>query len=82
MQYGDRSDKVKTVPEKSVGSVDLPLSDESKRALTFTEEEANQLSSKHIGTDTCYLACFGNKIVLLQRYCMSVAFASGQFAKS
>jgi ATP-dependent Clp protease ATP-binding subunit ClpA len=40
----------KPVREKSLVPADLPLSKVSKRVLAFTAEEADQLSSKHIGT--------------------------------
>lgn len=40
-----------TVREKVSTSVDLPLSDESKRVLGYAVEEAERLSYKHIGTE-------------------------------
>jgi ATP-dependent Clp protease ATP-binding subunit ClpC len=40
-----------TVREKIDTSVDLPLSNENKRALAYAAEEAEQLSHKHIGTE-------------------------------
>jgi ATP-dependent Clp protease ATP-binding subunit ClpC len=64
-QVGQR----KTVPGKSVGSADLPLSKVSKRTLTFAEQEADQLSSKHIGTGHLLLGllreenCFAAEIL-------------------
>jgi ATP-dependent Clp protease ATP-binding subunit ClpC len=36
-------------------SVDLPLSNEGKRALTYAAEEADRLSHKHIGTEHLFL---------------------------
>jgi ATP-dependent Clp protease ATP-binding subunit ClpC len=40
-----------TVREKTSTSVDLPLSNESKRVLAYAAEEAERLSHKHIGTE-------------------------------
>ena len=40
-----------TVREKVATSVDLPLSNESKRVLAYGAEEAERLSHKHIGTE-------------------------------
>jgi ATP-dependent Clp protease ATP-binding subunit ClpC len=40
-----------TIREKVSTSVDLPLSDESKRVLTFAAEEAEGLGHKHIGSE-------------------------------
>ncbi len=37
--------------EKLPISVDLPLSNECKRVLAYTAEEADRLSHKHIGTE-------------------------------
>src|SRR5438309_5410038 len=39
------------VREKTSTSVDLPLSQESKRVLAYAAEEAERLSHKHIGTE-------------------------------
>ncbi|MGH9435853.1 MAG: Clp protease N-terminal domain-containing protein, partial [Terriglobia bacterium] len=39
------------IREKVSTSVDLPLSQECKRVLTFAAEEAERLSHKHIGTE-------------------------------
>ncbi|MGH9377046.1 MAG: ATP-dependent Clp protease ATP-binding subunit [Terriglobia bacterium] len=39
------------IREKVSTSVDLPLSQECKRVLAFAAEEADRLSSKHIGTE-------------------------------
>src|SRR5881628_3021645 len=38
-----------TIWEKVPTSVDLPLSNESKRVLAYSAEEAERLSQKHIG---------------------------------
>ena len=43
-QYGDKT-------KKGSSTVDLPLSNESKRVLAYAAEEAERLSHKHIGTD-------------------------------
>ncbi len=40
-----------TIREKISTSVDLPLSNESKRVLAYAVEEAERLSHKHIGTE-------------------------------
>jgi ATP-dependent Clp protease ATP-binding subunit ClpC len=40
-----------TVREKTSTSVDLPLSDESRRVLGYAEEEAERLADKHIGSE-------------------------------
>jgi len=39
------------VREKTSTSVDLPVSNESKRALAYAAEEAERLADKHIGTE-------------------------------
>ena len=38
------------VREKTSTTIDLPLSNESKRVLAYGEEEAERLGHKHIGT--------------------------------
>ena len=45
----------KPARKKILGAVDLPLSKECKRVLTFALEEAEQLSSKHIGPEHLFL---------------------------
>jgi ATP-dependent Clp protease ATP-binding subunit ClpA len=40
-----------TIRDKVSTSVDLPLSNESKRVLAFATEEAEQLGHRHIGTE-------------------------------
>ena len=45
-----------TIREKVSTSVDLPLSNESKRVLAYAAEEAERLSHKHIGTEHFLLA--------------------------
>jgi ATP-dependent Clp protease ATP-binding subunit ClpC len=37
--------------EKTSTSVDLPLSNESKRVLAYAAEEADRLANQHIGTE-------------------------------
>jgi len=45
-----------TIFRKSIStSVDLPLSNESKRVLAYAAEEAERLSHKHIGTEHLFL---------------------------
>jgi ATP-dependent Clp protease ATP-binding subunit ClpA len=44
-----------TVREKVSTSVDLPLSNESKRVLAYAAEEAERLGHKHIGTEHLFL---------------------------
>lgn len=58
-----------TVREKVSTSVDLPLSNESKRVLKFSAEEADRLNDKHIGTEHLLLAllreekCYAAKLL-------------------
>ena len=58
-----------TVRDKVSTSVDLPLSDESKRVLKYSAEEADRLNCKHIGTEHLLLAllregkCFAAKLL-------------------
>jgi ATP-dependent Clp protease ATP-binding subunit ClpC len=58
-----------TVREKVATSVDLPLSNESKRALAYSAEEAERLSHQHIGTEHLLLGllrekkCFAAKLL-------------------
>jgi|GEM_PF-1065160 len=42
---------ITAIPEKILTSVDLPLSDASKRVLKYAAEEADRLSHRHIGTE-------------------------------
>lgn len=57
------------VREKTSTSVDLPLSNESKRALVYAAEEAERLANKHIGTEHLLLGllreekCFATQIL-------------------
>ena len=57
-QNADLSDTIRkeleerlTVREKVSTSVDLPLSDECKRILAYSAEEAERLNHQHIGTE-------------------------------
>ncbi len=58
-----------TIREKTSTSVDLPLSNESKRVLAYAGEEAERLAHKHIGTEHLLLGllreekCFGTQIL-------------------
>jgi ATP-dependent Clp protease ATP-binding subunit ClpC len=57
------------IREKVSTSVDLPLSNESKRVLAYAAEEAERLSHKHIGTEHLLLGllreekCFAAEIL-------------------
>src|SRR5229473_16837 len=59
-----------TLREKTSTSVDLPLSNESKRVLAYAAEEAERLAHKHIGTEHLLLGllreekCFAAQILL------------------
>jgi ATP-dependent Clp protease ATP-binding subunit ClpC len=50
-----------TVREKVSTSVDLPLSNESKRVLAYSAEEAERLDVKHIGTEHLLLGLLREK---------------------
>src|SRR6202008_1510562 len=58
-----------TKREKVSTSVDLPLSNESKRVLAYAAEEAERLGHKHIGTEHLLLGllreekCFASEIL-------------------
>ena len=56
------------VREKVSTSVDLPLSDECKRALAYAAEEAERFGHKHIGTEHLLLGllrqeCFASELL-------------------
>ncbi|MGA7924657.1 MAG: Clp protease N-terminal domain-containing protein [Candidatus Sulfotelmatobacter sp.] len=59
-----------TAREKTSTSVDLPLSNESKRVLAYAGEEAERLAQKHIGTEHLLLGllreekCFAAQILM------------------
>jgi len=50
-----------TVRESLPTSVDLPLSNESKRVLAYAAEEAERHSDKHIGTEHLFLGLLGEE---------------------
>jgi ATP-dependent Clp protease ATP-binding subunit ClpC len=58
------------IREQVPTSVDLPLTNESKRALDYAAEEAERLSHKHIGTEHLLLGllreekCFAAQILM------------------
>jgi ATP-dependent Clp protease ATP-binding subunit ClpC len=62
-------DSQTTVRAKTSTSVDLPLSNESKRVLAYAAEEAERMAHKHIGTEHLFLGllreekCFAAKIL-------------------
>ncbi len=56
-----------TSREKTSTSVDLPLSNESKRVLAYAAEEAERLGNKHIGTEHLLLG------LLREEKCMASA---------
>ena len=66
-----------TIREKVPTSVDLPLSLECKRVLAYAEEEAEQLSHKHIGTEHMLLGllreekCFAAELLQAYGLCLS-----------
>ena len=66
-----------TIREKVPTSVDLPLSPECKRVLAYAEEEAEQLSHKHIGTEHMLLGllreekCFAAELLQAYGLCLS-----------
>jgi ATP-dependent Clp protease ATP-binding subunit ClpC len=49
------------IREKVSTSVDLPLSNESKRVLAYAAEEAERLQNKHIGTERLLLGLLREK---------------------
>jgi ATP-dependent Clp protease ATP-binding subunit ClpC len=55
------------VREKTSTSVDLPLSNESKRVLAYSAEEAERLTDKHIGTEHLFLALLREEKFLAAR---------------
>jgi ATP-dependent Clp protease ATP-binding subunit ClpC len=56
-----RAEEQKTERRKIPTSVDMPLSQESKRALAYAAEEAERLSDKHIGTEHLLLGLVREK---------------------
>src|SRR5690242_21875367 len=60
-----------TTFRKSIStSVDLPLSNESKRVLAYAAEEAERLPHKHIGTDHLFLGLSREGKSFASRTCM------------
>jgi ATP-dependent Clp protease ATP-binding subunit ClpC len=59
-----------TIRERISTSVEVPLSQESKRILNYATEEAERLGHKHVGTEHLLLGilreekCFGTEILL------------------
>ncbi len=57
------------IREKGSTSIDLPLSDECKRVLAYSAEEAERLHHKHVGTEHLLLGllreekCFGARLL-------------------
>jgi ATP-dependent Clp protease ATP-binding subunit ClpC len=74
------------VREKVSTSVDMPLSDESRRVLSSAAEEAERLSHKHIGTEHLLLGllreekCFAARI--LNEYGIYLSALREEFASS
>ena len=56
-----RIDDHTTTHEKIPTSVDVPLSNECKRVLAFSAEEAERLAHRHIGTEHLFLGLFREK---------------------
>lgn len=54
-------EKYTTPHEKTATSIDLPLSNESKRVLNYAAEEADRLNDKHIGTEHLLLGLLHEK---------------------
>ena len=71
-QYVDKTKKVSS-------TVDLPLSNESKRVLAYAAEEAERLGHKHIGTEHLFLGllreekCFAAELLHQQDVRLSAA---------
>ncbi len=74
-----------TIREKVSTSVDLPLSNESKRVLAFAAEEAERLGHRHIGTEHLFLGmlreekCFA--AVILQECGLRLAAVREELAR-
>jgi len=58
--------------EKVSTSVDLPLSNESKRVLAYGAEEAERLAHRHIGTEDLFLG------LLREKGCFAAEVLRGQ----
>jgi hypothetical protein len=62
-----RIQQSKPANKKIPGPVDLPISNECKRVLTFAADEAEQLSSKHIGSEHLLLGLLREEKCLAAR---------------
>jgi len=63
------------VREKTSTSVDLPLSNESKRVLAYGAEEAERLAHKHIGTEHLFLGLLREEKCFAAEILRNAAFA-------
>ena len=52
---------IREIREKIHASVDLPLSNECKRAMTYAAEEAERMNHRHIGTEHLFLGLLGEE---------------------
>lgn len=75
-----------TVREKVSTSVDLPLSNECKRALSYAAEEAERLSHKHIGTEHLFLGLLREEkclaATILRDRGVSLSSARAEFSRA
>jgi len=62
----------RSIHQRIQGPIDLPLSSVSKRALSYAAEEADRLSSKHIGTEHLLLG------LLREESCFAAQFLNEQ----
>jgi ATP-dependent Clp protease ATP-binding subunit ClpC len=75
-----------TIREKVSTSVDLPLSNENKRVLTYAAEEAERLTHNHIGTEHLLLGllreekCFASQI--LRERGVTLSIVREEFARA
>ena len=67
-----------TIREKVSTSVDLPLSNESKRVLVYAGEEAERLNHKHIGTEHLLLGLLREEKSLAAQILMERGLQLGQ----
>jgi ATP-dependent Clp protease ATP-binding subunit ClpC len=79
-------DGATVIREKVSTSVDLPLSNESKRVLAYAAEEAESLGHKHIGTDHLLVGLLREEksfaAELLREACVHLKEARKQLAAS
>ena len=77
-------ERVTVVHEKTSTSLDLPLSNESKRVLVYAAEEVERLGHKHIGTEHLFLGLLREEnsfaANILQERGITVAAAREDFA--